>query len=49
MERFQPLFQVELAADEELLDARGDVVLLRRKDDFDVPQAVVSRLDAPAR
>ncbi len=44
MERFKPLFQVKLAADEELLDARGDVVLLRRTDEFDVPRAVVSRI-----
>ena len=44
MERFKPLFQVGLAADEELLDARGDVVLLRRTDEFDVPRAVVSRI-----
>ena len=47
MERFAPLFQVRLAADEELLDARGDVVLLRREDELDVPRAVASRL-APA-
>jgi hypothetical protein len=46
MERFTPLFQVKLAADEELLDARGDVVLLRREDELDVPRAVVSRLVA---
>ena len=44
MERFRPLFQVKLAADEELLDAREDVVLLRREDELDVPQAVVGRL-----
>ena len=48
MERFTPLFQVKLAADEELLDARGDVVLLRREDELDVPRAVVSRLVATA-
>ena len=48
MERFTPLFQVKLAADEELLDARGDAVLLRREDELDVPRAVVSRLVAPA-
>ena len=48
MERFTPLFQVTLAADEELLDARGDVVLLRREDELDVPRAVVSRLEPAA-
>ena len=48
MERFTPLFQVKLAADEELLDARGDVVLLRREDDLDVPRAVVSRFEPAA-
>jgi len=46
MNRFTPLFQVKLAADEELLDARGDIVLLRREDELDVPRAVVSRLVA---
>ena len=46
LERFTPLFQVKLAVDEELLDARGDVVLLRREDELDVPRAVVSRLVA---
>ena len=45
MERLTPLFQVKLAADEELLDARGDVILLRREDELDVPRAVVSRLE----
>lgn len=45
MERFTPLFQVKLAANEELLDARGDVVLLRREDELDVPRAVVSSLE----
>ena len=48
MERFTPLFQVKLAVDEELLDARGDVVLLRREDELDVPRAVVSRLEPAA-
>ncbi len=45
MERFTPLFQVKLAANEELLDARGDIVLLRREDELDVPRAVVSSLE----
>jgi hypothetical protein len=48
MKRFKPLFQVRLAADEELLDARGDVILLRREDELDVPRAVVSRLETAA-
>ena len=48
MERFTPLFQVKLAADEELLDARENVVLLRREDELDVPRAVVSRLGPAA-
>ncbi len=48
MQRFARLFQVALAVDEELLDARGNVVLLRREDEFGVPRAVVSRLDATA-
>ena len=48
MERVTPLFQVTLAADEELLDARRDVVLLRREDELDVPRAVVSRLEPAA-
>jgi len=48
MERFTLAFQVKLAADEELLDARGDIVLLRREDELDVPRAVVSRLVAAA-
>ena len=48
MEQFRLLFQVKLAADEELLDARGDVVLLRREDELDVPRAVISRLEPAA-
>ena len=46
IERFTPLFPVRLAADKELLDARGHVVLLRREDELDVPRAVVTRLVA---
>ena len=45
MERFTPLFQVTLAADEKLLDSRGDMVLLRREDELDVPRAVITRLE----
>jgi len=48
VERLTPVFQVKLAADEELLDARGAVVLLRREDDLDVPRAVISRLEPAA-
>ena len=44
MQRATALFRVRLGADERLLDARGDVVLLRRTDEFDVPRAVVSRI-----
>lgn len=44
MERATALFRVRLGADERLLDARRDVVLLRRTDEFDVPRAVVSRI-----
>ena len=40
------LFRVRLDADERLLDAKGDVVLLRRTDELDVPRAVVSRVVA---
>jgi len=40
------LFRIRLGADQRLLDARGDVVLLRRTDEFDVPRAVVSRVVA---
>lgn len=42
LEPASALFRVRLDADERLLDARGDVVLLRRTDEFDVPRAVVS-------
>ena len=44
MERATALFSVRLGADERLLDARGDVVLLRRTDEFDLPRAVVSQI-----
>ena len=46
LEPATPLFRVRLDANERLLDARGDVVLLRRTDEFDVPRAVVSRVVA---
>lgn len=44
MERATALFRVRLDADERLLDASGDVVLLRRIDELDVPGVVVSRI-----
>jgi len=44
MEPATALFRIRLGADERLLDARGDVVLLRRTDEFDVPRAVVSQV-----
>jgi len=44
IERGRPLFWTRLAANERLLDARGDSVLLRRVDELDVPKAIVSRL-----
>ena len=43
----QPLFTVRMDGEDILLDARGDSLLLRRLDVFDVPRAVVVRL-APA-
>lgn len=38
------LFRVRMAGEDKLLDARGDLVLLRRTDQFDVPRAVISPL-----
>ena len=46
MEPATAVFRVRLDADERLLDAKGDVVLLRRTDGFDVPRAVVTRVAA---
>ena len=46
IERARLLFTARLGGEDTLLDARGDVVLLRRLDAFDVPRAVVSRLRA---
>ena len=43
----QLLFTARMDGDDTLLDARGDLVLLRRLDAFDVPRAVVIQL-APA-
>ena len=42
--RARPLFRARLYARDRLLDARGDFVLVRRLDEFDVPRAVVSQL-----
>ncbi len=44
LDRVRPLFTARMDGDDVLLDARGDLVLLRRMDAFDVPRAVVSRL-----
>lgn len=44
IDRTELLFTVRMAGEDTLLDARGDVVLVRRADEFDVPRAVVSPL-----
>ena len=44
IEEEQLLFIVRMDGEDTMLDARGDTVLLRRLDDFDVPRVVVSRL-----
>lgn len=38
------LFRVRMAGEDTLLDARGDLVLVRQTDQFDVPRAVVRPL-----
>lgn len=38
------LFTARMDARDALLDARGDLILLRRMDEFDVPRAVIRRL-----
>jgi len=45
--RGQLLLTARIGGEDELLDARDDVVLLRRLDEFDVPRAVVMQLRAP--
>lgn len=45
-DRAQLLFTARMDGEDVLLDARGDLVLLRRVDEFDVPRAVVSQLTA---
>lgn len=47
IDRQELLFTARIGGAEELLDARGDLVLLRRLDEFDVPQAVVTGLRTP--
>ena len=46
IEQARLLFTARMDAEDTLLDTRGDLVLLRRLDEFDVPRAVVSRLRA---
>ncbi|MCY3678177.1 MAG: hypothetical protein F4Z31_18525 [Gemmatimonadetes bacterium] len=44
IDRPQPLFTVRMDGDDRLLDATGDLLLLRRVDALDVPRAEVRRL-----
>ena len=46
IDRAQLLFTARMDGEDVLLDARGDLVLLRRVDEFDVPRAVISQLRA---
>ncbi len=46
IDRQELLFTARIGGEEELLDARGDLVLLRRLDEFDVPRAVAVPLRA---
>lgn len=46
IDQAQLLFTARMDGEDVLLDARGDLVLLRRVDAFDVPRAVVSQLRA---
>ena len=46
IDQAQLLFTARMDGEDILLDARGDLVLLRRVDEFDVPRAVVSQLAA---
>ena len=43
----EPLFTVRFDGEDGLLDAQGDLVLLRRVDELDVPRAVITVLRAP--
>ncbi len=47
IDRGQQLLTARIGGEDELLDARGDMVMLRRLDEFDVPQALVIQLRAP--
>ncbi|MDE2980695.1 MAG: hypothetical protein OXU74_05800 [Gemmatimonadota bacterium] len=47
IDRQELLFTVRMDGEDTLLDARDDLVLLRRLDQFDVPRAVAIRLLAP--
>lgn len=40
-------FTARMNGDDILLDAQGDLILLRQVDELDVPRAVVTRLRAP--
>ena len=47
IDRQELLFAARMDGEDTLLDARGDLVLLRRLDEFDVPRAVVTGIRAP--
>ncbi|MDE2805148.1 MAG: hypothetical protein OXN18_08400 [Gemmatimonadota bacterium] len=47
IDRQELLFAARMDGEDVLLDARGDMVLLRRLDDFNVPRAVVVQLRTP--
>lgn len=47
IDRQELLFTVGMDGEDTLLDARGDMVLLRRLDEFDVPRAVITWLSGP--
>jgi len=47
IDRQELLFTARMDGADILLDARGDMVMLRRLDEFDVPRAVVIQLRAP--
>ena len=46
IDRQELLFTARMGGEDRLLDARGDLVLLRRLDEFDVPRAVITGLRA---
>lgn len=47
IDRQELLLTARMDGEDTLLDARGDLVLLRRLDEFDVPRAVITGLRAP--